>query len=91
MVRNIDIDWGAGTVIIRQDETVTDIDLRETVYTGKTDETTAVSEDEVLYTWLDGETLRIKYLKSKWGTRKVDAKNLTVLIPAGKTLVTVTI
>ena len=90
-VRNIDIDWGAGTVIVRQDETVTDIDLRETVYCGKTDEAPAVSEDEVLYTWLDGETLRIKYLKSKWGTRKVDAKNLTVLIPAGKTLGTVTI
>ena len=66
-VTDLDIDWGAGTVLVEEDETVTEITLRETVYTGKSDDTPAVSEDEVLYHRLDGGTLRVKFLKSKWG------------------------
>ena len=44
-VTDLDIDWGAGTVLVEEDETVTEITLRETVYTGKSDDTPAVSED----------------------------------------------
>lgn len=90
-VTDLDIDWGAGTVLVKEDETVTEITLRETVYTGRSDDTPAVSEDEVLYHWLDGETLRVKFLKSKWGRQEVNAKILHVLLPAGKALGTVKI
>lgn len=88
---DLDIDWGAGTVLVEEDETVTEITLRETVYTGKSDDTPAVSEDEVLYHWLDGETLRVKFLRSKWGKQEVSAKILHVLLPTGKALGTVKI
>lgn len=90
-VTDLDIDWGAGTVLVEEDETVTEITLRETVYTGKSDDTPAVSEDEVLYHWLDGETLRVKFLRSKWGKQEVSAKILHVLLPTGKALGTVKI
>ena len=90
-VTDLDIDWGAGTVLVEEDETVTEITLRETVYTGKSDDTPAVSEDEVLYHRLDGGTLRVKFLKSKWGKQEVNAKILHVLLPTGKALGTVRI
>lgn len=91
-VKNLDIDWCAGTVLVEPDENVTEITLRETVYTGKMDDTpVAVAEDQVLYHLLDGETLRVKFLKSKWGKQEVDAKILRVLLPVGKALDTVTI
>lgn len=90
-VTDLDIDWGAGTVLVEEDETVTEITLRETVYTGKSDDTPAVSEDEVLYHRLDGGTLRVKFLKSKWGKQEVSAKILHVLLPTGKALGTVKI
>lgn len=86
-VRSLDIDWGAGVVLVEHDENVTEVTLREYVYTGKTEETpTAVAEDEQLYYWHDGNTLRVRYLQSKLGRREVHAKYLYVLLPPEKAL-----
>ena len=91
-VRSLDIDWGAGVVLVEHDENVTEVTLREYVYTGKTEETpVAVAENEQLYYWHDGNTLRVRYLQSKLGRREVQAKYLYVLLPTGKALDTVRI
>ncbi len=91
-VRSLDIDWGAGVVLVEHDENVTEVTLRESVYTGKTEEEpVAVAEDEQLYYWHDGNTLRVRYLQSKLGRREVQAKYLYVLLPTGKALDTVRI
>ena len=91
-VRSLDIDWGAGVVLVQHDESVTEITLRESVYTGKTEETpVAVDREEQLYYWHDGNTLRVRYLQSKLGKREVHAKYLYVLLPPEKKLDTVRI
>ena len=86
-VKNLDIDWGAGEVSIMATEDVSEITLSETVYTTDKNETPkVVDKAEVLYRWLDGDTLRIRFLESKKSTQTVESKTLVVKIPAGYTL-----
>lgn len=82
-VKNFDIDWGAGEIRIYSSEEVQEIVISEVVFTGLKDETPQeVDSSEVLYRWLDGDTLRIRFLKSKWRKQEVHAKTLAITVPA---------
>lgn len=85
-VKHLDIDWGAGKVQIYASEDATAVTVREEYYTSNKDTHTPVEEESALYRWLDGDTLRIKFLQSKKSKQSVDAKTLMVTIPAGLTL-----
>lgn len=77
-VRNLDVAWTAGkvTVVYQAGSTVS---VRESCRE-------ALSEDRKLRWWLDGDTLRIRYMKS--GLRLFDTpeKELTLMLPEGTAL-----
>ena len=85
-VKHLDIDWAAGKVQIYAREDATAVTVREEYSASNQDTHTPVEEESALYRWLDGDTLRIKFLQSKKTKQSVDAKTLTVTVPAGLTL-----
>ncbi|MGN1207081.1 MAG: DUF4097 family beta strand repeat-containing protein [Eubacteriales bacterium] len=85
-VKHLDIDWGAGEVQIYASEDATAVTVREEYVSTDKDAHIPVEEESALYRWLDGDTLRIKFLQSKKTKQSVDAKTLMVTIPAGLTL-----
>ena len=79
-VKNLDIDWVDGEVNIAYHAKGT-VEIAETA-------PRAISEDEALRWWLDGDTLRIQYAKSGFSLRKLfsfksKSKTLTVTLPEG--------
>lgn len=82
-VRNLAVDWVDGEVNIAYHDKDT-VEIAETA-------SKAISGDEALRWWLDGDTLRIRYAKSGFSLRKLFSfnnrgKKLTVTLPEGAAL-----
>ena len=78
-VRNIDIEWVAGTITIQEDENVTDIHIEE--------ESTTGSEYQMVCKQ-SGQTLKIKYCEDLKGIGLIGnnhyvSKNLIITVPTG--------
>ena len=82
-VKNLAIDWTDGEVNIAYHAKST-VEISETA-------SKAISKDEALHWWLDGNTLRIQYAKSGFSLRRLFSfgsknKMLTVALPEGTAL-----
>lgn len=79
----LDVDWVAGQVDFVTDEEATEISFTET-YAEKNQETAFAEEIYRLRYFVDGSTLRIRYIKSGENTKSGMTKQLTVTVPASQ-------